>query len=90
MKRDLVHDEQFEIEFLYAMSNNPNKERTDDASFVDSQKDLQPRTKDLLSGYFSLIHEDLIDAKIHYNSVIMQDPDNMIALRSLGIVEYKL
>lgn len=91
MKHDLVHDEQFEFEFLYAMSNNPARERTQDASFIDSSSSrLQPRTNDLLSGYFSLINDDLIDAKLHYNSVILEDPDNMIALRSLWIVEYRM
>jgi len=49
MKHDLVHDEQFEFEFLYAMSNNPNQERSNDASFMDTQKDLHPWTYDILS-----------------------------------------
>ncbi|HMY81088.1 MAG TPA: hypothetical protein PK048_04585, partial [Candidatus Absconditabacterales bacterium] len=90
MKHDVIRDEQFEFEFLYAMGNNPAKERTDDSVFVSLQSNLHPWTKDMLTGYFSLLNNNPIDAKLHYNEVMMQDPNNMIALRSLGIVEHQL
>jgi hypothetical protein len=90
MKRNAIYDKQFELEFLYAVGNNPQHNWDEDAILVNQETIKSPRTQDLLSGYFSMIEDNLIDAKLRYQSVLTQDHDNMIAMRTLGIIEYHL
>lgn len=87
---DLQDNEQFGLEFLYALSRNPDYDRHDDAVFVYKQGNMLPGIEELLSGYFSQIEHNLIDAKLTYQAVLDQDHDNMVALRSVGIIEYNL
>lgn len=89
-KEQVEDNQQFSLEFLYALSRNPYREWHDDAVFVYKEAEMLPGLKELLSGYFSLIDNNLIDAKLTYQAILTQDHDNMVALRSLGIIEYRL
>ncbi len=90
MKRNAIYDKQFELEFLYAVGNNPKHNWDEDAVLVNQETIKSPWTMDLLSGYFSMIQENLIDAKLRYQSVLSQDHDNMIAMRTLWIIEFQM
>lgn len=90
MKRDITHTEEFQQEFLYALSNYPTYNWEDDMVLINQESPQSPWMKEILTWYFCSMQDNLIDAKLHYQSVITQDPNNMIALRSLWVVEYKM
>lgn len=89
-KERLSANQQFFLEFLYALGSDPYRGRHEDAAFVYKEEDIPSGLKELLVAYFSYIEYNLIDAKLAYYEILSQDHDNMVAMRSLGIIEYRL
>lgn len=90
MRHDVVHDNQFEQEFLYAISKSPTTTQSEDISFLHENAKYNKWMKDLLLGYRFMKEQKLEDARVHFATVIKKDRENTMALRSLGFIEYQL
>ncbi|MFA7284216.1 MAG: tetratricopeptide repeat protein [Candidatus Absconditabacterales bacterium] len=89
MERSLNQDQSFQLEWLHALSKKPDESTiTSLVGAFDGKSGLV--VNELLSGYISMYHGSLIDAKLVYQSILIEFPGDLLALRSLGLIEYGL